>query len=112
LAQAGREVETVNVTYSETADALYFRLTDGAATHAEEIDPGAIVDLDENDEVVGIEVLSPARDWPLDEIAERFPLSMPDHLLLRTYHGRSENKPFPHLPRRTSRRALASSGSR
>ena len=103
----------MNVTYSETADALYFRLKPNVSpTHGEEIDSGTIVDLDDNGEVVGIEVLSPARDWPLEEIAERFPLSMSDHLLLRTYHGRNENTPFLHLPRQSSRRVLASSGSR
>jgi uncharacterized protein YuzE len=103
----------MNVTYSETADALYIRLKPGVApTHGEEIDPGTIVDLDDNGEVVGIEVLSPARDWPLEEIAERFPLSMLDHLLLQTYHGRTESSPFAHLPRRPGRSVAASAGSR
>ena len=103
----------MNVTYSETADALYFRLKEGVApTHGEEIDFGIIVDLDDSGEVVGIEVLGPARDWPLDEIAERFQLGMADHLFLAAYHGRQQNRPFAYLPRGSTRRVTTSSGSR
>jgi len=78
--------------YSETADALYIYLQEGVKpATGEEIDNGTLVDLDESGQVVGIEVLNPARDWPLNEIAERFSLPLDDALALRALfpqHGR------------------------
>lgn len=59
--------------YSDTADALYIYLQPGVTpTRGEEIDSATIVDLDESGAVVGIEVLNPAREWPLEVIAERY----------------------------------------
>ena len=39
-------------------DALYFRLDESRIVESEEIQPGVILDYDENDKVVGIEFLS------------------------------------------------------
>jgi uncharacterized protein YuzE len=39
-------------------DALYFRLDESRIVESEEIQPGVIIDYDENDKVVGIEFLS------------------------------------------------------
>ena len=39
------------------ADALYIRLRDGKIVESDEVAPGIIVDLDENNEIIGIEVL-------------------------------------------------------
>jgi uncharacterized protein YuzE len=70
--------------YSQTGDALYIYLIDGGRpVKGEEIDNGTLVDLDDEGRVVGIEVLNPARNWPLEEIAERFALDMDDVLALR-----------------------------
>ena len=39
------------------ADALYFRLDESRIVESEEIQPGVILDYDENDRVVGVEFL-------------------------------------------------------
>jgi uncharacterized protein YuzE len=38
-------------------DALYLRLDDSAIIESEEVQPGVILDFDENNRVVGIEIL-------------------------------------------------------
>ncbi|MEW5872531.1 MAG: DUF2283 domain-containing protein, partial [Chloroflexota bacterium] len=38
-------------------DALYFRLDEAAIVESEEVQPGVILDLDVNGQVVGIEIL-------------------------------------------------------
>ena len=39
-------------------DALYFRLTDATIFESEEVQPGVILDFDENGRVVGVEMLA------------------------------------------------------
>jgi uncharacterized protein YuzE len=39
-------------------DALYFRLTDEAIFESEEVQPGVILDFDEQGRVVGVEMLA------------------------------------------------------
>lgn len=39
-------------------DALYFRLDESAIVESEEVQPGVILDYDENNQVVGIEILN------------------------------------------------------
>lgn len=39
-------------------DALYFRLTDTTVFESEEVQPGVILDFDENGRVVGVEMLA------------------------------------------------------
>jgi len=96
------------LTYSDTADALYINLKPEAVpTQGEEIDSATLVDLDDAGELVGIEVLHPAREWPLDAIADRFFIPMEELLQLRTLWNRSENAPFPFI-RTNGRRTLAS----
>ncbi len=41
----------------QSADALYLTLTDGPASHSEEVAPGIVIDYDDQDRVVGIELL-------------------------------------------------------
>jgi len=45
------------IKYDRLADALYIRLRDGKIVESDEVAPGIIVDLDENNEIIGIEVL-------------------------------------------------------
>jgi len=47
----------LRIKYDRLADAPYTRLRDGKIVESDEVAPGVIVDLDENNEVVGIEVL-------------------------------------------------------
>jgi uncharacterized protein YuzE len=39
-------------------DALYFRLTDDAIFESEEVQPGVILDFDEDGRVIGVEMLA------------------------------------------------------
>ncbi len=40
------------------SDALYFRLDESPVVESEEVRPGIVLDLDSNDNVVGIEILN------------------------------------------------------
>lgn len=78
--------------YDMDANALYIELVAGQkAASTEEIDPGTLVDLDANGQVIGIEVIHPNRPWPLDEILDRFDIDPGDARQLRAY--------FPQAPR-------------
>ncbi|MGC8906176.1 MAG: DUF2283 domain-containing protein [Desulfomonilaceae bacterium] len=52
----------------EQADALYLTLSDVAANRTEEVSPGIIVDYDEQDRVVGIEMLYLSKRAPQTDI--------------------------------------------
>jgi uncharacterized protein YuzE len=43
--------------YDRDADAAYLTLTRGKVHESEEVKPGMIIDLDEHDEIVGVEIL-------------------------------------------------------
>ena len=47
----------MKVHFDEKADAVYLRLDDSKIIESEEVKPGIILDFDENDQVVGIELL-------------------------------------------------------
>ena len=84
----------LKITYDHTVDALYIALRDGAVARTVEVDSGTLVDVDEHGDLVGIEVLTPSRAWPIDEVAARFgPLNEPDEAVLRQmWKG---NAPYP-----------------
>jgi uncharacterized protein YuzE len=46
------------------ADALYLRLDDSKIVESEEVSSGVIIDFDENDQVVGIELLGLSKRTP------------------------------------------------
>ncbi len=46
-----------HVKYDKSVDALYIRLRDGRIVESDEVTPGIIVDFNENNEVIGIEIL-------------------------------------------------------
>ena len=48
----------MKINYDEKADALYFKLMDSSIIESEEIASGIVYDLDENDNLVGIEILN------------------------------------------------------
>lgn len=48
-----------------------------------EFDTGTLVDVDESNNIVTIEVISPARRWPLDEIAATFEIDEASLRVLR-----------------------------
>ena len=49
-------------------DALYFRLDESRIVESEEIQPGVILDYDENDKVIGVEFLSISSRASVDEL--------------------------------------------
>ncbi len=49
---------TMKVYFDEKADALYFRLDDSKIIESEEVQPEIILDFNENNQVVGMEILT------------------------------------------------------
>ncbi len=47
----------LRIKYDRVADAIYIRLRDEKVVESDEVAPGVIVDLNEKNEIVGIEVL-------------------------------------------------------
>ncbi|MBU2602855.1 MAG: DUF2283 domain-containing protein [Actinobacteria bacterium] len=58
----------MKVRFDEEADALYVRLGDSRIVESEELRPGLIVDLDEQGEVVGLEILDVAKRVPTADL--------------------------------------------
>ena len=85
----------IRQSYDLDANALYIRLTSRKVARTAEIDAGTLVNLDADGGIVGIEVLQPARKWPLDEILARFTVNEDDATQLRAYfaHRRSLSRP-------------------
>jgi uncharacterized protein YuzE len=52
----------------QQADALYLSLSEAPASRSEEVSPGIIVDYDEQDRVVGVEMLYLSKRAPGAEI--------------------------------------------
>jgi uncharacterized protein YuzE len=75
----------IRQSYDLTADALYITVTAGGVASTVEIDTGTLVDLDVAGSVVGIEILSPQRCWPLDDILARFSVAAQDVAQLKAY---------------------------
>lgn len=51
----------MRIEYDPEVDALYVRLNDGAIIESEEVQPGIILDFDENGKVSGVEVLNASK---------------------------------------------------
>ena len=47
----------LRIKYDKVADALYIRLRDGKIVESDEVAPGIIADFNEDNEIIGIEVL-------------------------------------------------------
>lgn len=54
----------MRVRFDQQEDALYVRLDESPIADSEEVRPGVILDLDEQGEVVGIEILRVGRRLP------------------------------------------------
>ena len=61
----------------QQADALYLTLSEAPASRTEEVSPGIIVDYDEQDRVVGIEMLYLSRRAPQADIQRLLYESVP-----------------------------------
>jgi uncharacterized protein YuzE len=70
--------------YDPEVDALSIRLLEGSAiARTEQLEPGTLVDLSAQGHVIAIELVRPARDWPIDEIEQRFHIDPHDAAVLR-----------------------------
>jgi uncharacterized protein YuzE len=77
----------VKLIYDNEADALAIRLADGIVDRTVEVEPGTLVDVDAAGAVLVIEVIQPARRWPLDEVLARFEIEDADAAVLRGIQG-------------------------
>lgn len=72
--------------YDLDANALYIQLMDDAeSATTKEIDEETFVDLTSDGAVIGIEVISPDRKWPIGEILARFTFTDDDRQQLTAY---------------------------
>ena len=55
----------MRVHFDEKADALYFRLDDSKIIDSREVQPGIVLDFNDQDQVVGIEILRVKKRVPL-----------------------------------------------
>lgn len=86
--------------YDQEADALMISIRDGLVARTEMIDSGTLLDLDEHGALLGIEVIRPARDWPLDEILDQYEVSETDSQALKALR-KAEDSRYPFARRET-----------
>jgi uncharacterized protein YuzE len=81
--------------YDQEADALSILLTEGrAVVRTEELDAGTLVDLDRHGNPVAIEILRPARKWPIAEIVERYKVNADTRAILASLWREHQRYPF------------------
>lgn len=68
----------MNLTYDHTVDAMYIKLTDNLPISTRSINESVVIDLDENDQVVGIEVLN-VRESGIDPLSVAMIYYTKDH---------------------------------
>ncbi len=56
--------------FDEKADALYLRLDDSKVVESEEVRPGVVLDFNEQNQVVGIEILRVQERVPLANLRQ------------------------------------------
>jgi uncharacterized protein YuzE len=87
----------VTFNYDEKVDALEITLSGGVVARTEQLDEGTLVDLDEHGHVVAIEVIRPARSWPLDEALAMPGIEEADAEMLRAFWS-AQTYPFSEHP--------------
>ena len=60
----------MKVHFDEKTDALYFRLDDSKIIESEEVKPGIILDFNEQNQVVGVEILNVKKRVPEASLKE------------------------------------------
>lgn len=71
--------------YDLNVGALYVRLTDQPVARTREVDDNTFIDLDKDGRVIGIEVVSIAHPWALDEILGTYRIAADEEAQLRAY---------------------------
>ena len=54
----------MKVHFDKESDALYFRLDDSRIVESEEVKPGVVLDFNEQNQVVGVEILDAGKRIP------------------------------------------------
>ncbi len=54
----------MKVHFDQKSDALYFRLDDSRIVESEEVKPGIVLDFNEQNQVVGVEILNAGKRVP------------------------------------------------
>lgn len=86
----------MNLHYDKDADALEIELVpDARSARTVELDTGTLIDLDDDGQVISIEVIRPARPWPLEEILERFDIDPDAAGVLRAMWQKAGSYPVP-----------------
>ena len=71
------------LSYDLEANALYVGLaSEGSVARTHTVDEGTMVDVDTQGTVVGVEVINPHREWPINQIKRRFKLPADQSRLL------------------------------
>ena len=86
----------MRINYDAEADALYVGLKAdvGEVLRTRELDPSTLVDLDASGDLVGIEVLHPDREWPVEQAIRNYRIPQEDAAILRSlWGGRSAMQP-------------------
>ena len=60
----------MKVHFDEKSDAIYFRLDESQIVESEEVKPGVILDFNQNNEVVGVEILRVGKRVPISSLRE------------------------------------------
>ena len=60
----------MKVHYDEKSDAMYVRLDDSKIIESEEVNPGIILDFNEENQVVGLEILRVKKRVPLANLKQ------------------------------------------
>jgi uncharacterized protein YuzE len=60
----------MRVHFDEEADAVYWRLDDSTIVESEEVQPGVILDYNEDNQVVGVEILNVTQRVPLASLKQ------------------------------------------
>jgi uncharacterized protein YuzE len=98
----------ISSSYDVEADALYLQLRKGKVARTEELDDGTLVDVDAHGEPLGVEVIHPARPWPLQELIGRYNITGATKVLLEQFGPTSPHSAVRGYPQtRTTSVALA-----
>ena len=59
----------MKISYDKQSDAIYFTISEtSTVSESEEVRPGIVLDFDENNRVIGVEILSASKRMSDDEI--------------------------------------------
>lgn len=60
----------MKIHFDQETDALYLRLDDTPIVNSEEVRPGVILDFDQNDQVIGMEILKVGERIPMANLCD------------------------------------------